>query len=589
MFNIFTILPLVFLVLCSYMFNRKKLSESRTFLLGLSLFEGLVSYFFIYLLFLEGHIPYISLFFIFVFVLALITYIASLFQKELDNEIDLQIETIKNTLIVFFLTLSPLYLSLTIFRFQPVVLQVLYSVLVVFLLVLLKFVTSRKMETFKDSFKSQFTRNPKKSLILLGTSLGLLILFIAFFNIPLQGIKQRLNLSNPVSYLANDGLPTDMANNFKHTTPFKEKANEITSLYIQDAYFHDDTMYLQIQDKMYSLDAKSGDIMYSQDGFNSNPAIKSKSVKHQFFTQNDRLYFLSNNDLYELSREEFVLIHQFDATETQIYEVDHQPHFLVKEENLTYRIHQMENNQIKLLTTIDFTVGDNSEFFKIIDQSLFYLQGDVYIDYHHEDTSIPGSITRPIYDGEHHLLYYTFYDEDNYETFYTQVQDDQTSKELKRQRLQNLYGFTSNGYVFYYPVLNASNEQSLYYGKEFHHIDIMDHTFKFQAVQQLADYKTFFFSNTYTEKDILSYQTTDKGFGYLQIDKNSDTTLLTYHLVEEKETGLDASFYSHHALWMFIPTLLAFFFPLTNYREHITFLGYQENINKHRKEQNKAV
>jgi|GEM_PF-2101257 len=589
MFNIFTILPLVFLIVCSYLFNQKKLSESGTFLLALSLFEGLVSYFFIYILFLEGHIPYIFLFFVFVFILAMFTYIASLFQKELDHEIDLQIETVKNNLIVFFLTLGPLYLSLTIFRFQPIFLQVLYSVLVVLVIVLIKVFTTKKLGALKNFFHSQFSNNPKNSFILLGTSIGLLVLFIAFFNIPLQGLKQGLNLSNPVSYLANDGLPTDMANNFKHTTPFKEKANDITSLQIHDAYFHDDTLYLQIQNKMYSLDAKSGDIIHSQDGFTSNPSIQAKAVKQQFFTQNERLYYLSNNALYRLSRDAFVLVHQFGVNETQVYEVDNLPHFLVEEENLTYGIYRMEDNQISLLTTIDFTVNEDIDQFKVIDQSLFYRQGDDYVNYHHIDTSIPESIMRPIYDNEHHLLYYTFYDEDNYETFYTQVQDDQTTKEQKRQRLQNIYGFTSNGYVFYYPVLNTSNEQSLYYGKEFHHIDIMDHTFKFQAVQQLANYKTFFFSNTYIEKDIISYQTRDEGFAYLQIDKNSEETLLTYHLVEEKETGLDASFYSHHALWMFLPTLLALFIPLTNYRQHITFLGYQEHIDKHRNNQKKAI
>lgn len=574
MFQLYTILPLIFLLVSSYLFNRNKLTESTTRIVIISLLEGLISYLVVYLIFFEGFFSFIMQFILTFLLIAILAYILFTIDSDLDEDIDLQIETIKNNLIVFFITIAPFYLSLTIFRFQPVVLQILYSLLVVAAILSLYMLTRNKIEQLIEYFFMNIIDTTERALVILGGGALFLIIFALLFNIPREGIKQELNLSDAVPYFSSDSLPINLDNNFKHETHFKLSLSKEFGENLIDYYVFDGTLYLYDGDTIYSMDPSSGEILYSQSNILKLNSVKRTMIKYEFFVQDDNLYFLSSNNLLQLTENTYTSIFETDQT-FRMFTHEGQVHFLHLTDYAEYTIDKLNNNEIEYVETVTLDNYASYSSFTVIDNTLFlsnhYLN---YSNYFNRQHTFKISEPPPIYDNQNHIIYTTFYDEVENDTYYYQYRVDEETRTYKRSGLQNTLGFSHLGNAFFYPTLVKDEDTSL--TDERNHLEIMGDNFEFQVVHSFTQYKTFWFANEYTESNILNYHKIDQGITYMQVDQNDKEILLSYHTLMKKETGLNAPFYSHYALWMLIPTLLVFFLPLTNSREHITSIGFDE-------------
>ena len=120
MLSLFMILPLLFLLASTYYYNEQEMVETKSYVIKVSILEGILSYLVIMILFLQG---FISIFFvlllIFVFI-AVFSFIIMSFAGQFGIKGILELETIKNNIILFGVTILPFYVFLTVFRYLPV-------------------------------------------------------------------------------------------------------------------------------------------------------------------------------------------------------------------------------------------------------------------------------------------------------------------------------------------------------------------------------------------------------------------------------------------------------------------------------------
>jgi hypothetical protein len=126
---IFFLLPLVFFIITSYYFNRRKADIDKTSVIPLALCEALWSYLITIIFFLDGYLTIFGRFALIFMLMLIFGYIVVRIEEKYDRDSYLQIETVKNNLVLFATTVLPMYVFLTVFRFYGFVLQILFSIL----------------------------------------------------------------------------------------------------------------------------------------------------------------------------------------------------------------------------------------------------------------------------------------------------------------------------------------------------------------------------------------------------------------------------------------------------------------------------
>jgi hypothetical protein len=536
----------------------------------ISLFEAFISYLIVYLLFFTNFLTGIFPFFLLILLLIGVSYSLFLIEKDLDKDLDLQIETIKNNLVLYVLTFAPFYFLLTIFRFQGPFLQTLYSLLIVLVLVFSYFLLRRKVDQFLQAIQTNLFDTTERTIAFVGGSILFLILFAFLFNLPIEGIKQDLNLLDNRPYLSTDRLPIDLENNFKRDTLFELTFDNEFEEEILDFYYYESTLYLYTNNTLYSIDPSSGEIIYSESGFLRDYSVDHFQKQDLFFTQEGQLYFLNNNMVYQLSENTYDLMDVSMVEESQVFRHNGQIHLLHKIDENNYDIRVLSGDSFSYLESIDLTSKEEGYTLDIIGDTLFYKNDQVYEAYFDAEKVFTRIGEQPAYDALNEIMYSTKFDEVNVSTIYYQTKGEFLIEEYERNFEQNTLGFAHQGLIYYYAALDEEAE----------HLDIMNKDLTFQAIHSIFEYKPFWIGNAYNTTRIVDFQTSEEGISYLQVDKNEKELLLSYHTLVQSKTGLDLPFYAHYGLWVLIPTILGYLIPISNYRKSISIIGFDETIKK---------
>ena len=570
MFQLYTLLPLLVFIFTSYLFNKTKLEKEKSFIWMISLFEAFISYLIVYLIFFTNFLTGIFPFFLLILLLIGVSYSLFLIEKDLDKDLDLQIETIKNNLILYVLTFAPFYLLLTIFRFQGPFLQTLYSLLIVLVLVFSYFLLRRKVDQFLQAIQTNLFDTTERTIAFVGGSILFLILFAFLFNLPIEGIKQDLNLLDNRPYLSTDRLPIDLENNFKRDTLFEMTFENEFEEELLDFYYYEGTLYLYTNNTLYSINPSSGEIIYSESGFLRDYSVDPFQKQDLFFTQEDQLYFLNNNMVYQLSENTYDLMDVSMVEESQVFRHNGQIHLLHKIDENNYDIRVLSGDSFSYLESVDLTSIEEGYTLDIIGDTLFYKNDQVYEAYFDAEKVFTRIGEQPAYDALNEIMYSTTFDEVSVSTIYYQTKGEFLIEEYERNFEQNTLGFAHQGLIYYYAALDEEAE----------HLDIMNKDLTFQAIHSIFEYKPFWIGNAYNTTRIVDFQTSEEGISYLQVDKNEKELLLSYHTLVQAKTGLDLPFYAHYGLWVLIPTILGYLIPISNYRKSISIIGFDETIKK---------
>lgn len=574
MFHILALVPLFFFIGTSFFYNHKKLHVTKSYFVMVSLFEAVISYLITYLLFLEGfftHFYQYLLYFLFIFILS---YVLFLFEKDLDSDMDLQIETIKNNLITFFITLAPFYLFLTIFRFQPTALQILFSGLVSIGVFSIYMVLRNQFNAVAEKI-TMFIGDATANIFLLiwGLVVGF-VLLITLFDFPVHIVRQELHLSDNVSYFSFDGFPTDLDNNFQLTESFQvaidqELGESLVDYYIQDSYLY---VYANT-DSLYTINIDTGDILYSNHKLgpvSDDGSMSFNQITNLFFKVEGDLYLLSRSGLYVISPSSYQKISLYKATDTKLFYNDDFPYLLRTKGSGLYDVYEISNQEVLFKEEIDASIQSDFTSLSVISERLFKTTDTTYTDYYNTQYSYKRINSSPIYDAKNHILYSTYFNEgDNDTTYYQGLPSGQTN-EFTLSKLHNRYGLVANGFAFY------TEEPD----KSFGRIEIMNQDFTFQGIINHRTHTNFWVGNQYYTSYIVNYLNMDDKLTYLHTDQNSKETLLTLYTIEEVPDLTPLPFYSYFGLYHFLPILVFLFIPLSNFRTEITFIGFDHLFKK---------
>lgn len=220
---------IILITIYIYRFNIQKRKYTKELAIKVTIIESITVFVILYFTSLSGLVSslYLS---IAIFITTLFFLILTYFKQntEEESDADLRIESMKNTVIKFNITVLPFLISMTIFRFQAFYIQIPLSVLVAFIVHFSSTYLQKGWGKiyFKLSLKIDLSGSRGFKLVW-----AAVVLFFAgtfFFNFPTNNVERFINLENSKKvYTFFDGYDVFMDNNYDTV---KRSENELPSL-----------------------------------------------------------------------------------------------------------------------------------------------------------------------------------------------------------------------------------------------------------------------------------------------------------------------------------------------------------------------
>lgn len=583
MFNVYAIIPLVFFLISSYLFNRHKLIESKDRIYLISIFEAFFCYMLSAIIFLESFMrSTLSLWFIILLMITALIFLI-IFQKENDETWDLKIETIKNNMILFFLTLAPFYIFLTIFRFEPILNQILFSILGVVVIYFVELLLKRLLKPIWYKLVSFFETKGLKKYIYVCAFIVFIGLSALMIDLPISKLKHRLNLNDYVGYFSFDGYERLLKNEFKQQQTFTFKFESELDITVLD-YFHDEeyfyfytsTNQIGVVNKSTKelIDLSDLSMFLTNDPYD---IFDVNVITNQFFMESGQLYLLAKSGIYKITPTEYTLIHdEITSTNSQIFYVNDHVHFLkivFEDEYFDYIMVDGEitiNQMLTLGSVGDYEITE----YLVISERLFFKESGLYV-YLYTNPEIyyfirPGY---PIYDEANDYVYFArnqfYFLPIRQDTAYYKVPSLGRTQEVSFENPFNMTGFQVGDYLYYMDM-----------NPNFERIEILDLDLNVVGVSYPILTEPFFITQKISSRYIVNTKNHNETFEYVLAEHGNKNVYLSIFLLEHETEGLPLPFYSHHGLWMFSLVLIAMLVPITQYRQHITIINMDDVTKK---------
>ncbi len=583
MFNIFAVISLLFFIISSYYFNNSKLTDTKLHIFFISLLDAVLCYLIVILLFLQG---FLSIFFILVLLILLIPLLGIIIfsiEREYGIDDELQIETVKNNLILFVLTILPLYVFLTIFRYQPFFFQI---PLAVSLTVLLLFSSKKVYKLTSPTYEKVVTYITSLGAIkyfYLWLTIGIIVVLNILFQLPTNIVSDSLNLSNNAKYLSFDGFPTTINNNFQQKEIMQIKSDYLIESEITDYYYNDTHLFVYTKYNLllvFNLSTK--DIIYeivleTGETHEESNSVYASTLYSKFIYYDGYLILLGKHDTYLVTTDSAIKISDISSYYAKYYYLDNKLYFLNRNSETIFEIHKFEDGVISLSTIINLetTTHDN---LLVISDNYFYEENDKYIL--NEDPSISFAIKEgsPLYDADNLVMYYVT---KNYaKTVYQKEAINNETLTISLKKNHNSIGIIVDNNIYYTEEIKTIKSR----------VEIINSDFEIDAIFNHLELQPFWIGNNYkfygttNENSYISnYQEQDNNLEFLQVDKNNNYFILTIYQIEEKDIDLNLPFYTHYGIEILIPIIIIFFFPITNYRSSIGEISFLSKIKKGKK------
>lgn len=209
------IIPLVVLILISFYLNSKKIYDRTGHKYLVSFMEGLGSYLIVFSLLFEGFVANP----VFKIVIFLIGFAIVVFSNNNINdsepELDVQAETLKNLFVIFVSTILLFYVLLSVFRFQPFYLQILYALVGVVIFNVFAYFARKMTSNIFDiiDFRNAFVYSYK--WIYFYFIVFILAFSIILINMPKVAINTAINLNDSKSYYLYPDGSNKLINRFE--------------------------------------------------------------------------------------------------------------------------------------------------------------------------------------------------------------------------------------------------------------------------------------------------------------------------------------------------------------------------------------
>jgi len=258
----FIVLQLPVIILISYLLNRKKIYSRVGNIYITSFFEGLGSYLIILSVFLGDFVANM----IIQIVLLVIGFTIIAFTKnyinEAEPEIDLQLETLKNLVVIFSSTLLLFYVMLSVFRFQQYFLQFFYALLVVIIFNIIAIFLKKWFSKIWDKLYFDNSMFVSFSSIYLYISIAIIVLLVIFINFPKVAVNKAINLNNSHTYFVYQNGQNDLVNRFDNNLLVDidtDMDSDNNAFINQD----DEHVFIYLNNKLIVFDLTQQSVVYS--------------------------------------------------------------------------------------------------------------------------------------------------------------------------------------------------------------------------------------------------------------------------------------------------------------------------------------
>jgi len=246
----------------AYYLNRKKIFIRSGNVLITSFFEGLGTYLIIIAVILEGFIvnPVLQVFLL-ILGLLILAYTNNNI-NDTEPEMDVQIETMKNLIVIYASTILLFFVMLSIFRFQHFMLQFFYALLVVFLFNFFGFFLKKWFSKIWDRMNYNHSMLVTFNAIYIYVLVFLMFFVVVFFNFPKVSVNKIFNLNNSNAYFAIPDGAVDLVNRYKidQLIDLEMEIDMDENAYINQS---EDHVFIHIRDTLIVYDLRQEKMIYS--------------------------------------------------------------------------------------------------------------------------------------------------------------------------------------------------------------------------------------------------------------------------------------------------------------------------------------
>ena len=523
-----------------------------------SFFQTIIAYLFLLLVFYQS--------FIFKFypilIIGSLMLILSLLYFLKDNDLSftvsgiLKLEGIKNNILIVLVTIYPLYVFLTILRFNHRLIQILLALVLVFIVLVLSLIVRRTMENLYQNLKNFVMDSDLGKYVIIWSLFGFLLVFNILFQLPLNPLKNNLNLSNNAPYFRFDGLPTDIDNSYKQQLVHKLTLTENDGRSIDDYIITDGYIYLAQDNILYKYDIDTDNMVkkYYLPG-----KVSNNYFNDMLFISRDNLYLYCNYGLHKITEDNLIKIGDINSDNSRrVRRTENEVLFLRNMDENSYELYSLSDEALNLEENISLDMTGYDELI-VISETLFYKKGNDYILYDDE--------TKIFEDIEATLIYYNstnlviHYLKDNIIYFNDGTENIQVIDYIGRMLIE---GEVVGDLTVIRDGTKLDDTRLLLFNYDMSKISIFNH----------LDFDRFYKLNDYNVSYISNYRTHENQVQFLQVEANSSKTNLLIYNLESKNVDLKLPFYSHYSLLSVIVILVAIMIPITDDIKYLTYLDY---------------
>jgi len=526
-----------------------------------TVFQSITSYLFVMLFLFQGFIDRFYVALIVIILLLVVGLFYFIKETEFSFAIDnvIKIEGIKNNILIVLVTVLPMYVVMTIFRYLPWYLQLFLSLVSVSIIFLLSVFISKAMEKFFQNLKDYFIELGSIKYVIIWLSIGIILFFGFFFQIPVNSLKKTLNLNNNAIYMSFDGLPVDIQNNYEQNQLVELKLGDNLSTRIRDFYLQDDYLYLNYENyiEVYSV-SKSELIKKFTLEYSENETMEQNPFNKYFIFYDDNLYFFGYFGLYLLDEVSIEKISTHSYTNTRVFFDNDNTMNLVYGSGINiYEIYEVLDNQVNLVETIDLNLHTYQQL-EVISETLFYRNDKDY--YLFEDSSIKfeNISGEKIYNKEMQLMYYYL----NIKVYLNDQTETKTILSLTPNKIA--FGGMVQSEIIFTDGNQLDKSRLLIFNKDMSEIQLFNH----------MDTDKFIKGNDYDYNYVSTYREIDDNITFMQLEIKEDETLLTLYNLIEEDVDIPLPFYTHYGIFIMIFILIGIFIPVTDDIKFVTYIDF---------------
>lgn len=413
------------------------------------------------------------------------------------------------------------------------------------------------MENFFQNVKNYIMDSDLAKYVIIWSVFGFLLLFNILFQIPINPLKNQLNLSNNAPYFQFDGLPVDVDNSYKQEVTLKMHLTDNDGRRIVDYFMDEDFLFIIQENKILKYDIETNSVVkkyYLPGDVNNN------YFNMMFFMNNDFLYFYSSQGLYKITEEELIKIGDINSDNSRRVRLSENDFaFLKNMGNQTYVLLLLENDTVSVEETIDLTSTGYDELL-VVSETLFYKNGNDYTLFSNSDITFEAVEAGSVYyNSSYQVLHYL---KDN--SIY--INDGQENLKVVDYVGRRLVEGETVGDVTILRDGNELDETRLL---------IFNYDMSIISVYNHLDLDRFYKLKDYNVSYVVNYRYVDDKIQFMQVESNGEHTYFQIYNLEAKEVDLSLAFYSHYGIFTIVVILLAIFIPITDDIKYLTYIDFK--------------